>query len=85
MPRSVPTTEKRPARYSMSPAAASSASPASVFAWSTVRSDATRTAEPPVKSEREPALPKPLPRAVSPWTMRILSIGTPKTSTASCA
>ena len=41
-------------------------------ACSTVRSDATRTAEPPTKSEREPALPKPLPRSVSPWTMRIL-------------
>ena len=62
MPTSVPTTAKRPARYSMSWAAASSASPASAFAWSRVRSDATRTAEPPVKSEREPALPKPLPR-----------------------
>ena len=46
---------------------------------------ATCTAEPPVKSEREPALPKPLPRSVSPWTMRTFSIGTPNTSTASCA
>jgi hypothetical protein len=36
-----------------------------------------------VKSEREPALPKPLPRSVSPWTMRTFSIGTPNTSTAS--
>ena len=52
---------------------------------SIVRSEATRTAEPPVKSEREPALPKPLPRSVSPCTMRIFSIGTPNTSTASCA
>ena len=51
----------------------------------TVRSAATRTAEPPTKSERDPALPKPVPRSVSPWTMRIRSIGTPNTSTASCA
>ena len=42
-------------------------------------------AEPATKSEREPALPKPEPRSVSPWTMRIFSIGTPKTSTTSWA
>ena len=53
-------------------------------AFSTVRSDATRTAEPPTNSEREPALPKPVPRSVSPNDMRIVSIGTPNTSTASC-
>jgi len=34
---------------------------------------------------REPALPKPVPRSVSPCTMRMRSIGTPNTSTASCA
>jgi hypothetical protein len=50
-----------------------------------VRSEATCTAEPPVNSEREPALPKPLARSVSPCTMRMRSIGTPNTSTASCA
>ena len=74
-----------PSRYSMSCGAASSASAASDCAFSTVRSEATFTAEPPTKIEREPALPKPLPRSVSPCTMRTLSIGTPNTSTASCA
>ena len=69
----------------MSAAAASSASAARPLACSIVRSAPTFTAEPPVKSEREPALPKPLPRSVSPWTMRTFSIGTPKTSTASWA
>ena len=68
----------------MSAAETSSASPASSFAWSTVRCEATRTAAPPVNSEREPPLPKPFARSVSPCTMRILSIGTPNTSTASC-
>ena len=42
-------------------------------------------AEPATNNEREPALPKPEPRSVSPWTMRIFSIGTPKTSTTSWA
>ncbi|MNU72181.1 hypothetical protein D3C71_616350 [compost metagenome] len=50
-----------------------------------VRSAPMRTAEPPVKSEREPALPKPSPRSVSPSTTRTFSMGTPKASTASCA
>ena len=65
--------------------AASSSSAASSCAFFTVRSDATCTAEPPTKSEREPALPKPVPRSVSPNAMRMRSIGTPNTSTASCA
>ncbi len=69
----------------MSAAGASSASAASVLACSIVRSDATRTDEPPVKIEREPALPKPLLRSVSPITTRMRSIGTWNTSTASCA
>ena len=69
----------------MSLGAVSSASAASACAFSTVRSDATLTAEPPTKIEREPALPKPLPRSVSPCTMRTFSIGTPNTSTTSCA
>jgi hypothetical protein len=34
---------------------------ASSCAFATVRSDATRTADPTTKSEREPALPKPVP------------------------
>ena len=40
-----------------------------------------------VRSEvfRDPALPNPVPRSVSPCTMRMRSIGTPNTSTASCA
>ena len=42
-------------------------------------------AEPAVKSEREAALPNPEPRSESPCTMRIFSIGTPKTSTTSWA
>jgi hypothetical protein len=37
-----------------------------------------------VKSERLPALPKPLARSVSPWMMRMRSGGRPNTSTASC-
>ena len=85
MPRSVPVTLKRPALYSMSAAGASSASAAIVFASSIVFCDATCTAEPPMKSEREPALPKPLLRSVSPITTRMRSIGTWNTSTASCA
>ena len=52
---------------------------------SSVCSAPTCTAEPPVNSEREPALPKPSPRSVSPSTTRTLSIGTPNTSTTSCA
>ena len=83
--RSVPATRKAPATYSRSTGAASSASAARSFAVATVLSEATFTAEPAVNSEREPALPKPVPRSVSPSTMRMLSSGTPKTSTASCA
>jgi len=36
------------------------------------RLEAWRIAEPATNSEREPALPKPEPRSVSPWTMRNL-------------
>ncbi len=66
MPRSVPAMRKRPSRYSMSPGAASSSPAASLRASSTVSFAATCTAEPPTKSERDPALPKPVPRSVSP-------------------
>ena len=83
--RSVPTTRNTPSRYSMSLGEVSSASAARPWAFSTVRSDATLMAEPPTKIEREPALPKPVPRSVSPCTMRTFSIGTPNTSTTSCA
>jgi hypothetical protein len=38
-----------------------------------------------MKADREPALPKPSPRSVSPSTTRTCSIGTPNTSTTSCA
>ena len=69
----------------MSSGAASSACAASCFASSIVLSAPERMAEPPVKSEREPALPKPLPRSVSPSTTRTCSIGTPNASTTSCA
>ena len=50
-----------------------------------MRCAATCTAEPPTNSEREPALPKPVPRSVSPNATVIRSSGTPNTSTASCA
>ena len=85
MARSVPAMRNTASAYSMSPAAASSSAAARSFALSTVRSDATRTADPPTKIEREPALPKPVPRSVSPCEIRMLLSGTPNTSTTSCA
>ena len=83
--RSVPAMRNTPSAYSMSAAALSNASAARSCAFCTVRCDATCTAEPPTNSEREPALPKPVPRSVSPNATRMRSIGTPNTSTASCA
>jgi hypothetical protein len=61
MPRSVPATVKRPARYSMS-ATAGLQRVGRQFLGLVDRALATPTctAEPPVNSEREPALPKPL-------------------------
>ncbi len=57
---SVPETWNTPATYSMSAADASSADEARSRAVVRPFSEATRMAEPPVKSEREPALPKPV-------------------------
>ena len=82
--RSVPAMRKRPSRYSMSAAAASSASAASAFASTITRRPAATTAEPPTKAEREPTLPTPLARSVSPCTIFTFSAGTPKTSVTSC-
>jgi hypothetical protein len=42
------------------------------------------TAEPPTNAEREPTLPTPLARSVSPCTIRIFSGATPSTSFTSC-
>jgi hypothetical protein len=41
---------------------------------------AATTAEPPTNAEREPTLPTPLARSVSPCTMCMLLIGTCITS-----
>jgi hypothetical protein len=40
----------------------------------------TATAVPPTNSEREPTLPKPIARSVSPWTTSILSMAMPSVS-----
>jgi hypothetical protein len=40
----------------------------------------TATAVPPTNSEREPTLPKPVARSVSPCTTSILSRGMPSDS-----
>ena len=85
MLKSVPATLNWPLAYSMSCSAASSSLAASCLAVAIVRSAPTCSAEPPVNSEREPALPKPSPRSVSPMTTLIFSIGTPNASTISCA
>ena len=68
----------------MSAAAASSASAASVLPSLITRRPAATTAEPPTKAEREPTLPTPFARSVSPCTMRTLSGDTPSTSVMSC-
>ena len=45
---------------------------------------AATTAEPPTNAEREPTLPTPLARSVSPCTILIFSTATPSTSVTSC-
>src|SRR2546423_939568 len=66
MARSVPAILKAPSRYSMSPGAVSSASAASSLPRAMVLRPAATTAEPPTKAEREPTLPTPFARSVSP-------------------
>ena len=64
--RSVPAMWNRPSRYSMSAAAASSASAASSLPCRIILRPAATTAEPPTNAEREPTLPTPFARSVSP-------------------
>lgn len=45
----------------------------------------TATAVPPTNNEREPTLPKPCARSVSPCTTSILSIETPSDAAIICA
>jgi hypothetical protein len=44
----------------------------------------TATAVPPTNSEREPTLPKPVARSVSPCTTSILSMAMPSVSETIC-
>ena len=44
----------------------------------------TATAVPPTNSEREPTLPKPVARSVSPCTTSILSMGMPSEAATIC-
>jgi len=64
--RSVPTTVRKPSRYSMSSTEVSSRLDAFSRALLMRSPEETATAVPPTNSEREPTLPKPVARSVSP-------------------
>jgi hypothetical protein len=75
---------KPPSRNSISAGAASSASAASSLARAIILRPAATTAEPPTNAEREPTLPTPLARSVSPWMIFMNLVSIPKTSATSC-
>ena len=76
--------KKRPLRNSMSAGAASSASADSSLPRAISVRPAATTAEPPMKAEREPTLPTPFARSVSPCTMVMPFAGICSTSVMSC-
>ena len=59
----MPATRKAPSANSISASAASSMCAAIGLAWSTIFSDARRTADPPSVAEREPPVPPPIESA----------------------
>ncbi len=84
MPRSVPTTENRPASNSMSATAASSASDAACLPFSITLAAVTRMAWPSEYRLRAPPVPPPVGMlSVSPCRMRILSPSMPSWSAVS--
>src|ERR1700722_4848311 len=83
---SVPATVNFPSLNSMSPSAASSTKAAPFLALASILSSALTIADMPTGPEREPYVPMPnCTLSVSPWTIEMLSIGSPSRSDTSCA
>ena len=82
-----PATSNRPSSGSeRSASSTSSRCDASVRAFATTACVCSTTAEPPTCSDREPHVPAPRgTTALSEWTTRTASNGTPRTAEAICA